>query len=103
MKSRRWTLLLLTALALSGEPYQNPKGSTGEQSDKDRGSGRSNLIDINSASADELKSLPGIGDDYCAAIINNRPFENKRQLVTRNVLPQATYDRISERIVVRQK
>jgi DNA uptake protein ComE-like DNA-binding protein len=103
MKSRRWIVLLLTVLALSAAPYQTPKGSTGDQSDKDKSAGKANLIDINSASADELKSLPGIGDDYASAIINNRPFDNKRQLVTRNLIPQATYERIAVRIIARPK
>lgn len=99
MKLQRWIVLLLATLALSGAP-QNPKGSTGDQSDKDRAA--KSQVDINSASTDELKSLPGIDDGYAAAIINNRPYEDKRQLVSRNVVPQATYERIAERIVARR-
>ena len=100
MKSRRWIVLLLAALALLGAP-QNPRGSTGDQSDKDRSA--KSKVDINSASSDELKSLPGIDDGTAAAIINNRPYDDKRQLVSRNVIPQATYERIAERIVARPK
>ena len=99
MKLQRWIVLLLAALVLSGAP-QNPKGSTGDQSDKGRAA--KSQVDINSASADELKSLPGIDDGYAAAIINNRPYDDKHQLVSRNVVPQAMYERIAERIVARR-
>ena len=99
MKLRRSLILMLAALALLAAP-QNPKGSTGDQSDKDRTA--KSQIDINSASSDELKSLPGIDDGLASAIISNRPYDDKRQLVSRNVIPQATYERIAERIVARR-
>ena len=57
---------------------------------------------INSASTSELKALPGIGDAYSAAIIKNRPYANKRQLLSRKVIPQATYDKISDQIIAKQ-
>lgn len=97
MKITRWILLLLTALALVAAPYQAPKASKSPTS-----STSSKLIDINSASQDDLKALPGIGDAYSAAIIKNRPYANKSQLVSRKVIPQATYDKISSRIIAKQ-
>ncbi len=101
----RLIVFLLTALALLAGPYQTPntvkdkKQSTTQASS---GPTSSKQIDINSASADELKSLPGIGEAYSAAIIKNRPYANKRQLVSRKVIPQATYDKISDRIIAKQ-
>ncbi len=56
-------------------------------------------MDINSVSADQLKSLPGIGDAYAARIVKGRPYANKTQLVGKGVLPQATYDKIKDQIV----
>jgi competence protein ComEA len=93
----RWILLLLSALALVAAPYQTPKASKSPSS-----STSSKLIDINSASQDDLKALPGIGDAYSAAIIKNRPYANKSQLVSRKVIPQATYDKISSRVIAKQ-
>lgn len=100
MKLAMYTVGLLAALTIAGAAYQQPKGSGDEQSEK-KAPGKSNLIDINSASADDLKSLPGISDDYASAIIRNRPYDNKRQLVSRNVIPQPAYEKISERIVAK--
>ena len=66
------------------------------------GSKMSALVDINSATADQLKALPGIGDAYSKKIIAARPYDRKDQLVSKNVLPQATYDKIANMIVAKQ-
>jgi competence protein ComEA len=59
------------------------------------------LIDINSASRDDLMNLEGIGEVRADAIIRARPFKAKTELVERRLIPEALYDKIADKVIAR--
>jgi len=61
------------------------------------------LLDINTASAQELSALRGIGDIRAANIIKNRPYKGKDELVQKNIIPPAVYAGIKDKIIAKQQ
>ena len=97
MKLTRWLLIFVAAIALTGGQAFSAQKSTAPMVSKSGG-----LLDINSATADQLDSLPGIGSAFAQKIIAGRPYRSKTDLVTKKIVPQSTYDKIKTQIVAHQ-
>ena len=89
-----------------GQPRRKPKRqkkSPRLQRKRDaKKSEKTDLMDINSATKQQLMTLTGIGDAYAQKIIDGRPYGRKDELVSKKIIPQATYDKISAQIIAKQ-
>lgn len=68
----------------------------------EKAAARGPLVDINTASAAELKAIPGVGEALAAKIIAGRPYANKAQLKSRKVISPLLYEQIKDRIIAKQ-
>ena len=110
MKSFCRSLAVALAILLAGsqpkvraagqEPGSKPEAmATSAQMER---AAAADKLDINTATKDQLKTLPGIGDAYSQKIIDGRPYRTKLDLVHRKIIPQATYDKVKDQIIAKQ-
>ena len=80
-----------------------PAPNSNKQSAAASNSPSHELVDINSASKPELEALQGIGEAYAQKIIDHRPYRQKDDLVRLKIIPESTYQVISDKIIAHQK
>ena len=94
-------VLALPVVAQTPSPSKSPAAAPSAAAKATQPAGQ--LVDINSASAEELDKLPGVGPARARAIIANRPYGGKDDLNNRKIIPPNVYNQIKDKIIARQK
>lgn len=98
-----WALLCFTISIPKGFTA-DPIGAsrTEQKAAKLEATQKAELIDINTATKEQLQNIPGIGDVYAQKIIDGRPYAKKDQLKWRKILPDSLYEKVKDRIIAKQ-
>ena len=117
MKPRSWLRIVLACAVIfclsiaasaqaastsKSKPAKADKSAATAPASTDKAAPKGEKLDLNAATEDQLKALPGIGDAYAAKIVAGRPYKAKNELVSKKIVPQATYDKIKDQVIAHQ-
>ncbi len=111
MRATRWIRIACLPAALAASMLMTHANAQSSQTPAKSATAKSSatapaatdLVDLNSATLDQLKALPGVGDVYAQKIVAGRPYAKKTDLVNKKIVPQATYKKFSSMVIAKQK